>query len=181
MVTGTLNWFPDYHFVFNLEYKFGPWKVIRIPKSGKFLLVESGILRSGTQNPVPVIRNPRRGIQNPRLSWIHLHGAKRYAQLFNQASLTVNSHLKHHRHSIACIESDSDWVIARNLFGADSTFYNYSFFIVEVKYRKIPKISPGAYIFQRPFLRGLFLEGLIFGGAYLRREIGVWKSIGLAL
>ena len=26
------------------------------------------------------------------------------------------------------------------------------------KYRKIPKISPGAYIFQRPFLRGLFLE-----------------------
>ena len=31
------------------------------------------------------------------------------------------------------------------------------------EYRKIPKISPGAYIFQRPFLRGLFLEGLIFG------------------
>ena len=35
----------------------------------------------------------------------------------------------------------------------------------------IPKISPGAYIFQRPFLRGLFLEGLIFGGTYLQREI----------
>ena len=41
-------------------------------------------------------------------------------------------------------------------------------------YRKIPKISPGAYIFQRPFLRGLYLEGqfnggffaLMFGGAY---------------
>ena len=48
-------------------------------------------------------------------------------------------------------------------------------------YRKIPKIIPGAYIFQRPFLRGLFLEGLIFGGAYLRREICVSKSIGLAL
>ena len=48
-------------------------------------------------------------------------------------------------------------------------------------YCKIPKISPGAYIFQRPFLRGLFLEGLIFGGAYLRREICVSKSIGLAL
>ena len=46
---------------------------------------------------------------------------------------------------------------------------------------KIPKICPGAYIFQRPFLRGLFLEGLIFGGAYLRREIRVSKSIGLAL
>ena len=48
-------------------------------------------------------------------------------------------------------------------------------------YRKIPKISPGAYMFQRPSLRGLFLEGLIFGGAYLRREICVSKSIGLAL
>ena len=47
--------------------------------------------------------------------------------------------------------------------------------------RKILKISPGAYIFQRPFLRGLFLEGLIFGGAYLRREICVSNSIGLAL
>ena len=50
-----------------------------------------------------------------------------------------------------------------------------------IKYRKIPKIGSGAYIFQRPFLRGLFLEGLIFGGAYLRREICVSKSIGLAL
>ena len=27
------------------------------------------------------------------------------------------------------------------------------------KYRKIPKISPGAYIFQRPFLRGSSMEG----------------------
>ena len=35
-----------------------------------------------------------------------------------------------------------------------------------VGYRKIPKISPGAYIFQRPFLRGLFLEGLIYGGIF---------------
>ena len=44
------------------------------------------------------------------------------------------------------------------------------------KYRKIPKISPEAYIFQRPFFRGLFLEGLIFGGAYLWREID-WPSL----
>ena len=36
------------------------------------------------------------------------------------------------------------------------------------KYRKIPKISPVAYIFQRSFLRGLFLKGLIHGGAYFR-------------
>ena len=53
--------------------------------------------------------------------------------------------------------------------------------LLDLGYRKIPKISPGAYIFQRPFLRGVFLEGLIFGGAYLRREICVSKSIGLAL
>ena len=50
------------------------------------------------------------------------------------------------------------------------------------KYRKIPKISPGAYIIQRPFLSGLFLEGPIFGGAckITRGEICVSKSIGLA-
>ena len=48
-----------------------------------------------------------------------------------------------------------------------------------VTYRKIPKITPGACIFQRPFLRGLFLEGLIFGGAYLWREICGYKSIML--
>ena len=46
-------------------------------------------------------------------------------------------------------------------------------------YHKIPKISPGAYIFQRPFWRGLFLEGL-FGGAYVRMEICISNSIGLA-
>ena len=40
-------------------------------------------------------------------------------------------------------------------------------------YRKIPKISLRAYIFQRSFLRGLYLEGLIFGGTYVRREICV--------
>ena len=33
-------------------------------------------------------------------------------------------------------------------------------------YRKIPRISRGAYIFQRPFMRGLFLEGLIYGGKF---------------
>ena len=47
--------------------------------------------------------------------------------------------------------------------------------------RKIPKMSRGGNIFERPFLRGLFLEGFIFGGAYLQREICVSKSIGLAL
>ena len=47
---------------------------------------------------------------------------------------------------------------------------------VQFYYRKIPKISPGNYIFQRSVLRGLFLERLIFGRAYARREICVSKS-----
>ena len=38
--------------------------------------------------------------------------------------------------------------------------------LLDLGYRKIPKISPGAYIFQRPFLKGLFVEGLIYGGKY---------------
>ena len=45
----------------------------------------------------------------------------------------------------------------------------------------ILKISPGAYIFQRPFPRGLFLERLIFGGAFPRRETCVFILIELAL
>ena len=44
---------------------------------------------------------------------------------------------------------------------------------------KFQKKSPGAYIFQRPFMRGLFLEGPLFRGAYVRREICVIKSVGL--
>ena len=47
---------------------------------------------------------------------------------------------------------------------------------VLTSYRKIPKISPGACIFQKPFLRGLFLEGLIFGGVYLRRDIFAFQN-----
>ena len=39
-----------------------------------------------------------------------------------------------------------------------------------MQYRKILKISPGAHIFQRPFLRGLHC---IFGGAYFRRGLSM--------
>ena len=39
-------------------------------------------------------------------------------------------------------------------------------FNLQIKYHKIPKISPGAYIFQRPLL-----EGLIFRGAYIWRGL----------
>ena len=41
------------------------------------------------------------------------------------------------------------------------------YFELMEKYHKIPKIGPRAYIFQRPFLRGLFLEGLIYGGKFV--------------
>ena len=47
-------------------------------------------------------------------------------------------------------------------------------------YCKILKISPGAYIFQRSFLRGLFSEGPIFGGVHVWREICLLKLAGLA-
>ena len=36
----------------------------------------------------------------------------------------------------------------------------------EYEYRKIPKISPGPYISQRPFMKDLFLEGLTYGGKF---------------
>ena len=39
--------------------------------------------------------------------------------------------------------------------------------LYQTKYRKIPKTSPDAYICQRPFLRGLILEGLIYGGKFV--------------
>ena len=60
--------------------------------------------------------------------------------------------------------------------------------LYNLSYHKIPKISPGGYIWQWPFWRGLVLEGLIFGGAllifgvaYLWWEICNSRPIGLAL
>ena len=48
-------------------------------------------------------------------------------------------------------------------------------------YRKIPKISPGSYIFQKPFLGGLFLRWLIYGGKFefLNRlgQLYSWKQL----
>ena len=52
-----------------------------------------------------------------------------------------------------------EWQIAFKDFGRTAKNFLPS-------YRKIPKISHGAYIFQRPFLRGLFLKGLIYGGKF---------------
>ena len=53
--------------------------------------------------------------------------------------------------------------------------------LIVFTYRKIPKISPGAYIFERPFWRSLFLEGLIYGGKFAsQNRLGYpysWKKI----
>ena len=46
------------------------------------------------------------------------------------------------------------------MYGGKFTFQN------RLDYRKVLKISPRAYIFQRPFLRGLFLEGLVYAGKF---------------
>ena len=46
-----------------------------------------------------------------------------------------------------------------------------------MEYRKIPKISPGAYSFERPFLRGLFLKGL----AYIRRGLSTEGNLRFKL
>ena len=49
-----------------------PYKVIRIPESRKFLLVESGILGSGIQNPAFGIQDPaKKGESRIRLLKIH--------------------------------------------------------------------------------------------------------------
>ena len=42
------------------------------------------------------------------------------------------------------------------------------YFELMAKYHKIPKIGPRAYIFQRPFLRGLFLGCLYLEGRFNR-------------
>ena len=64
---------------------------------------------------------------------------------------------------------------------SSSRVYQGKYLHVQLKCRKIPKISPEAYIFQRASLRGIFWGGeLIFGGAYVLRGICVSKLIGLA-
>ena len=48
----------------------------------------------------------------------------------------------------------------------NTNWVSFSRAFFTVLYRKIPKISPGAYIFQRPFLRGLYSERLMYGGKF---------------
>ena len=48
------------------------------------------------------------------------------------------------------------------------------------RYHKNSEKIPGAYVFQRPFLRGLY-SGERGGGAYIQREVCVLKSVRLIL
>ena len=75
--------------------------------------------------------------------------------------MLVKHRENHLRHFWRCIWKH--WVVGCPCLPVSRVFFR--------TYLKIPKASPGAYIFQRPFLRGL----------YLRREVCVSKSIGLAL
>ena len=55
--------------------------------------------------------------------------------------------------------------------GTNLSKFKMSYLRSYLRYRKIPKKSPGAYIFHTPFLRGLFWrglysEGLIYGGKF---------------
>ena len=59
--------------------------------------------------------------------------------------------------------------IARVQFTEDRRLYSdcaFGIYAWNCIYRRIPKISPGAYIFQMPVLRGLFLERFIYGGKF---------------
>ena len=66
-----------------------------------------------------------------------------------------------------------------------SSMSSFLLLIISIRFlwksRKIPKINPGPYMFQRPILGGYFFEKLIFGGAYIRREALVSKSARLIL
>ena len=54
--------------------------------------------------------------------------------------------------------------------------------VVNMKYRKIPIISPGLIFVQKAFSLGLFSGELIFGGACYRKEFCVSKWVsGLSI
>ena len=54
--------------------------------------------------------------------------------------------------------------LKKNLNGFSGPIHDFP--SLSINYRKIPKISLGADIFQRPFLRGLYSEGLMYGGKF---------------
>ena len=61
-----------YQYGFKFDHCFAPCKGIRIPESTNFLLVESGILGFGIQNPALRIRNPTKD-WNPESNLLKIH------------------------------------------------------------------------------------------------------------
>ena len=61
-----------------LNDTFAPCKGIRIPESTNFLLVESGILGFGIQNPALRIRNPTKD-WNPESNLLKIHSRLNWA------------------------------------------------------------------------------------------------------
>ena len=75
-------------------------RLSRIPESGNFLLVESGILEViflmeseiltfGIRNTAQGIRNPQHGMQNSRLSWILLLGTRKTYELIKKIKMVT--------------------------------------------------------------------------------------------
>ena len=72
-----------------------------------------------------------------------------------------------------------------------SSMSSFLLLIISIRFlwksRKIPKISPGAYMFQRPilggyFLRSLYSEGLIYGGKLsFQNQLGLYLEGNLRL
>ena len=74
-------------------------------------------------------------------------------------------------------ESRGEWTEAWIEPGCQISFVVSDVFEYFIKkYCKIPKISPGLYIFQSPFLRGLFLDG-----AYIRRGLPTEGNLRLKI
>ena len=64
---------------------------------------------------------------------------------------------------------------ASSMTGSNVPTYSQgcNYCLVAREYRKMPKISPGAYIFQRLFLGGLYSKGLIYGGKFaFQNQVG---------
>ena len=92
------------------------------------------------------------------------------------------------------LEKLSTWISLNTFFltlnvsnGSSKTcslkIFSWFWFAGIMDYRKIPKIlTPGAYISQRPFLRGFFIGAVYtWRGLDIRREICVTKSTTLML
>ena len=89
---------------------------------------------------------------------------------FNQQERTLVTHSSTARVSRFCFYH----------FLTSSVIYYWTDLMQHEIYRTIPKIGSEGYLYLKvPFLRGLFLEGRIFGDPYIQRDRFVSKSARL--